>query len=859
MASTYRIILQFALFLYFSHVFVQGEQLRCNRTQYKLPDEYATLANPPSAVDCSLGYEAVFEQCYTLLNGTYYPRAAQTACEQTGGTLAEVRDDVTNGAIYNFTISQDRLAETIIGVQCGEDCNDLMTLDNSKQNFTAWEECEPSAISSETCVVTNFKSSGGKRKAQWNNVRCDNQTGHAKVYQAICQMKDACPGIRYADIGITFRQTKGGELAHSIENCTKGALSTSHPKATRLCEKYTTLTSFWGELNINNCQEVFQSTKFTILDVTPNNVLETSEVLVNITSGNGSLLLDLEEALDSITQIKNTTYEVTKNVVTVVDNVISALDVQNNERVASSSNDNQKFVEFLERQITNVQRSGMDVNISTDNLNINSFRISDSDERFNLYGDEEEVEEDVREMKMSFPSDFLSKAALIDSDFDSNELFVTVIEYFTPVLFENNFTKKEEEKELASNIFGINVEGREVKDLPITSPIQFAFPIEQVFEIENVTSNKKLVYTCSHWDFDLNEGHGGWSSEGCFTTYVMSNSVQCNCYHLTNLCVLVHESHSKLLTSITQVGCLLSVVGLAITILFYIIMRKMRTKLPQKILLNLSIALLGFYLAFSFGIERREMKNKLVETIVCLSSAAVIQYLVLASMAWTCVEAMHMYLLFVKVSKTTGSYFLCKAGIFAWGSPFIIVGASLAIWKDDYIAESYCFLDWGPPLRYGFVPVIFLMFLFNGVCYVRIFQRLVCSKEMGSSKTSWRVAGFRVMNSIAIWTLLGMSWGFGFMSLAYFEISGYEGVSVFDVLFSLTLSLKGFVIFLLFCVGNKEFREIWRRSYLRVCRHGKQTAEVTYPLGVNYSEDKATRFSGHSTQPSQATCATVIH
>lgn len=168
---------------------VQGEQLRCNRTQYKLPDEYATLANPPSAVDCSLGYEAVFEQCYTLLNGTYYPRAAQTVCEQTGGTLAEVRDDVTNGAIYNFTVSQDRLAETIIGVKCGEDCNDLMTLDNSKQNFTAWEECEPSAISSEKCVVTNFKSSGGKRKAQWNNVRCDNQTGHAKVYQAICQMK----------------------------------------------------------------------------------------------------------------------------------------------------------------------------------------------------------------------------------------------------------------------------------------------------------------------------------------------------------------------------------------------------------------------------------------------------------------------------------------------------------------------------------------------------------------------------------------------------------------------------------------------------------------------------------------------
>lgn len=133
-----------------------------------------------------MGYHAVFEHCYRLLNETY-PGDAQNACEEANGTLAEVKDDVTNGAIYNFTERLDRLHPTVIGVYCKDNCTtELKTFDNSTQAFTAWEKCEPNDLQyvKEKCVVTNFK-----RGAQWNNVKCYAKSNNRGKLQAACQVK----------------------------------------------------------------------------------------------------------------------------------------------------------------------------------------------------------------------------------------------------------------------------------------------------------------------------------------------------------------------------------------------------------------------------------------------------------------------------------------------------------------------------------------------------------------------------------------------------------------------------------------------------------------------------------------------
>lgn len=127
-----------------------------------------------------------------------------------------------------------------------------------------------------------------------------------------------------------------------------------------------------------------------------------------------------------------------------------------------------------------------------------------------------------------------------------------------------------------------------------------------------------------------------------------------------------------------------------------------------------------------------------------------------------------------------------------------------------------CFLAWKGPLTYILLPFQGVMFAFNFVCYVIVALRLVCSKEMGSTKTAWQIASRRVRNAVAIAFLLGMSWAFGFMSLVYVDSSGQTSSTnaapnVFDVLFCVTLSMNGIVVFILFCLRRDEFWEFLRK------------------------------------------------
>ncbi|KAJ8047194.1 Adhesion G-protein coupled receptor G4 [Holothuria leucospilota] len=840
---------------------------KCGRKGYALPDDFDKNFYPPDTVICPDGYTPVFDQCYKILNGNYTPNGARDACSVANGTVAEIKGDLTNGAIYQLTMSMDvKLA--IIGVMCGENCSELTTYGGSTQTFTAWEDCEPSHQWLEKCVVTNFKDNQ-ERRARWNNVRCGEHP-KGNRYLAVCQMKTACPRVVFQKEGITFEETKGGKIARSIETC-NGALSNSMPKATRLCKQYSNLTSFWepwDRVQFTDCTDPILSmsdiAQIEGTDVTVDNVLDTSRELRNLAMRNGTLLPSLEEVFQGITNIKNTSLEITNNVVTAIDHLMTVLD-DNSEvkmQTMSSSSSNQQFVQYLEQQITNLQRNGEEFNISTKNLQIQAVHhaADDFEERFDLEVPMAAANKKNDSVTITFPTLLLENTEVTDDDFDSSSVALTTTEYLSPVLFENQESTSFENR-YATNILGVTLEGRKVENLGWTEAIILTFPINpddmNTSESSSTRFRQRMVYTCSFWDFQLHDGLGGWSTDGCFTVKVTSDSVQCNCNHLTNLCVLVHESQSRVLDFISKIGCFFSAVGLTITVVFFILIKKMRTKAPQKILLNLCIALLGFYLAFFYGIERKEMSNKIIEGFLCIGSAALIQYLALVSMAWMSVEALHMYLLFVKVTKASVPNFVWKAGVFAWGMPIIPVAVSLSIWRENYTAETYCFLDWNEPLMFGFLPFLLLMFSFNALCYVLILQRLICSKQMGSSKSSWNIAWQRVLNSVAIATLLGMSWGFGFISLAFVGDGSGESLNLFDILFCLALSLKGFFVFLLFGVRNKEFREPWRRIYLRVFRKGKQSAQINFPISVNYSDEKATNFMGHTVVPSQRTFSTA--
>ena len=94
--------------------------------------------------------------------------------------------------------------------------------------------------------------------------------------------------------------------------------------------------------------------------------------------------------------------------------------------------------------------------------------------------------------------------------------------------------------------------------------------------------------------------------------------------------------------------------------------RKIRQKVPSKILVNLSISLLLTLVIFLGGAERVNPQ------IACRIIAVLIQYFVLATFAWMAVEGLNLYRNFVKVfSGGSKGKFLLKCNIFGWGESWL--------------------------------------------------------------------------------------------------------------------------------------------------------------------------------------------
>ncbi|KAJ8047193.1 Adhesion G-protein coupled receptor G7 [Holothuria leucospilota] len=803
---------------------------------YHLPADYNASYYPPTSVYCAEGFSPSYEQCYRILSDWPLPTVeeAHESCTLLNGALAEAKDDFTNGAIYAFTEKVGSPNGTIIGAKCKKRrCKKLITFGSRDQTYKAWAFKEPSGQANQLCVITNFR----KEPGAWNNVNCNciNSTYPCR-FQAVCQTRNSCPKVEFADQGLSFNETTGGMVADSLEKCS--GFPNSAPKATRRCEKYS-LTAFWepfNGINLTNCDEenVKQLEKFDRADVTSQNADEISQSLINVTGLVDDINLhDLEETLNAIVALNDTkdqAFEITENVVSVIDKLIERSEEGEAERDPTPITVTPRFIEILEKQVTNLQRNGSNFTIERQNFRIKGLHIPrrtfTNKTTFSLGKEFSQEATGDDNVNITFPEGLL-QTLVKGGDGNDATVALTIIDYSNTVLFENERSRQRKGK-IASSVVGITFEGISVRNLTKETPIVITFPIEHssgTTSSNNCASN--LSYTCSFWDFNLDNGNGDWSSEGCETVDVTKDVVTCHCFHLTNLSVLVHESTNRALQFISKIGCALSMVGLAITIAFFFFHRKIRSKESMKIQMNMCIAFLFFYAVFLGGIERKPFPcDQELEEIICTASAALINYFALSSMAWMCVEALHMYMLFVRATGSVIPRFLLFARMFGWGFPAALVTASLARWYDDYTAESYCFLAWKGPLKFILLPFQGLMFTFNAVCYILVALRLVCSKEMGSTKSAWQIASRRVRNAVAIASLLGMSWAFGFISLVYVDDTGkttttHGAPNIFDVLFCVTLSMKGIIVFVLFCLRREEFWEPWRKVTDLVSRTGR--------------------------------------
>ncbi|XP_066506908.1 adhesion G-protein coupled receptor G2 [Hoplias malabaricus] len=334
---------------------------------------------------------------------------------------------------------------------------------------------------------------------------------------------------------------------------------------------------------------------------------------------------------------------------------------------------------------------------------------------------------------------------------------------------------------------------------------------------EAVSANLSL--SCVFWNFSLNGGSGGWSSEGCSVLNSTVNETVCICNHLTSFGVLLDISRqvvmsplqATILTYITYIGCGISAIFLSITLLTYLAFEKLRKDIPSKILIQLCLALLLLNLVFLLDSWLALYPNAVG---LCISTAFFLHYFLLASFTWMALEAVHMYLALVKVFNTYISRFMLKLGLAGWGIPLVVVIIVIAIDKNNYGLVSYgkfedgatdgfCWLKNNIAFYVAVVAYFCVVFMLNFSMFIVVMVQLCRIKRQNPHNLQHR-SGLQDLRSVAgLTVLLGLTWGFAFFAWGPVNLA-------FMYLFAIFNSLQGFFIFVFHCAVKENVRRQWR-------------------------------------------------
>ncbi|XP_061169878.1 adhesion G-protein coupled receptor G4-like [Saccostrea echinata] len=339
--------------------------------------------------------------------------------------------------------------------------------------------------------------------------------------------------------------------------------------------------------------------------------------------------------------------------------------------------------------------------------------------------------------------------------------------------------------------------------------------VTSVYKPDNDTADS----VCGFWNHSLYDTSGGWSTKGCQKKEVKDGRVVCQCDHLTNFAILldvkgqtdVLDDNNRLaLSVITIIGLSLSILGLGLTVLSFILFKPLRKGRGQQTLFNLALALLCAMIIFLAGMDRTESYYG------CITVAALMHYFLLVSFMWMLVEGFLQYLRFVRVLGTYIPRFILKAAIPAWGLPLLPVIIVLAVDYDLYKGGNYyCWMS-RSPFYYAFLIPVVLIILLNCIIFALVLKNLLSRpKGLQSNQSESKMAMMNLRAAVSIFILLGLTWIFGILAIEDARV-------VFAYLFTILTTFQGFFIFILFVAREKQFRNHWKKLCCQYCVEDKQ-------------------------------------
>ncbi|XP_038047601.1 adhesion G-protein coupled receptor G6-like [Patiria miniata] len=630
--------------------------------------------------------------------------------------------------------------------------------------------------------------------------------------------------------------TRRGTTAESFERCSLMTSKAGDPLAVRNCSIVAPPLYFqWGNHVPRSCGE--ERNNLTLdqvkdVNVSKGNVNEVAEFLANQTSESSESAENVQAVstiLMNIVGAGSGDREVTELVIQTVSNVIMSTsqtpDSQTPEVYAGSSS---AIVQSVEAQVSLTLRQEGPVSIQQDTIHVEAVSLDpmlvSNGLTFVSAPEQESGQSSPQEGSLvgtkvttllnasdDVPQDVIASirlpANIFSSENSSQPLRASFIVYADDTLFKSALINGSQGKNgsslrVAGTVVSLTVEDIELVNLTEPVVIQFKAP--------SIETERNRTIQCVFWDFDLNDKVGDWSMAGCLLATETNYTVSCNCCHATNFAILVDvqgqkdepdDPFQKALEIISQVGCVLSIIALGITLTVYLAIKKLRNGKSRQIFIHFCFSLLMLYIVFLAGVDNARGTGD-----GCVFVAALLHYLTLASMMWMAVEARNMYVSTVKVFPEDAPRYMLKACLIAWGSPLIVLTITLAAATDHYRNEHYCFLEPDLVLYLGLLAPIGLIVLHNIITFILVMRSLLKVKEESRSQQISK----RLQNAVAISALMGVTWSFGFLAI--------EGATfTFQLLFCLANSLQGVLVFLMFCARREEVRDALAPFTKRIC------------------------------------------
>ncbi|XP_051951681.1 adhesion G-protein coupled receptor G6-like isoform X3 [Xyrauchen texanus] len=565
-------------------------------------------------------------------------------------------------------------------------------------------------------------------------------------------------------------------------------------------------TSFWAFPDLSNCTDIED------IQVSQENAIEVAVQLADISNNE----LSTEEVTKVVSKVKelvnvakiNTTLATT--VVTIISNVMISSD---DAQLAAS----ETALKTVDELVQKIEFDGPSVTITSKYLAVGISALNTS----NFNG-------------TTFSAFMVTNTTDPQIDFESEAQNALAVVTLPPTLL-HNLSNTQMERVSRINFMFFSKTGlfqdQKSNDLSLNSYVVASsvgnFSIKNLqdpvkIEIAHLEYQRDPKPICVFWDFDLRNGTGGWSFEGCKVSLESnSNRTVCLCNHLTHFGILmdisgaaaqIDERNNRVLTFISYIGCGISAIFSAATLLTYIAFEKLRRDYPSKILMNLSTSLLFLNMVFLLDgwLASYEMEG------LCVTVAVFLHFFLLTSFTWMGLESIHMYIALVKVFNTYIRRYILKFCIVGWGVPAGIVGIVLLAGKDSYGKHYYgkgenglgmsefCWIH-NPVVFYvtcvGYFSMIFLM---NVAMFIVVMLQ-ICGRNGKRSNRTLREEILRNLRSVVSLTfLLGMTWGFAFFAWGPVNLA-------FMYLFSIFNSLQGLFIFVFHCALKENVQKQWRR------------------------------------------------